>query len=64
MTTAFFVPFREMVPTREQFDAMNDCAFCDWWDAFEQKVSDTTMSDDCCEAVRAARVEAETARGW
>lgn len=59
-----FFPFFDTVPNQEQFDAMNDCAFCDWWDEFDARCADQWMTDAQREAQAQARADAETGRGW
>lgn len=56
--------FQNEVPSREAFDAMNDAAFCDWWDAFEERVFETEGNTDGMVEFAAARATAETERGW
>lgn len=37
--------------TQEEFNAMHDAAFCDWWDAwFEQQQESATSEDEVQEA--------------
>lgn len=44
------------MPNQEQFDAMNDCAFCDWWDVwFERQQASATSEDEVQEAERVMR---------
>lgn len=48
------------MPTQEQFDAMHDSAFCDWWDAwFETKQANASYEEEVevAEAVRTAAFE-------
>lgn len=42
-----------MMPNQEQFDAMHDAAFCDWWDAWmERQQASATSEDEVEEADR------------
>jgi|GEM_PF-4457503 len=62
MTATF--PFKNEMPSQEAFDHMSDAGFCDWWDAFIERVQAQATSEDEVDAACAARADAETARGW
>lgn len=48
--------------TQEEFDAMNDCAFCDWWDVWFEKQQASATSEEEVEAAHQQMVEAQNAR--
>lgn len=65
MTFANETPAPHMVsefPTREQFDAMSDAAFCDWWDARCETVQSAATTEAEVVEVFGARQVAEFQR--
>lgn len=34
------------MPSQEQFDAMNDCQFCDWWDVWFARQQASAENED------------------
>lgn len=50
------------MPTQEQFDAMHDAAFTDWWDAFVARVQEGASEESTVEDAFAQRSAAFDAR--
>ena len=55
-------PFQNEMPSNEAFDAMNDAAFCDCWDAAMERVQAQAVDESEVEACDAARKAAEARR--
>lgn len=44
------------MPSQEEFDAMHDAAFCDWWDRwFEEQQRQASSEEEVDEAERVMR---------
>lgn len=50
------------MPNQEQFDAMHDAQFCDWWDAHVERVQANASEESTVEAVMEERNAAFNAR--
>lgn len=50
------------MPSQEQFDAMHDAAFCDWWDAFVARAQEGASEESTVDEAVAQRAAAFDAR--
>lgn len=46
------------MPSQEEFDAMHDAAFCDWWDAWVEAAQQQAVSEEEVEEADRVRHEA------
>lgn len=50
------------MPSQEEFDAMHDAAFCDWWDVWMERQQASAESEDEVEQAQSVMNAAFNAR--